>query len=211
MRCFLLNTVYRNPPQPPPRGILKSALLKDPENKGKGKKERRDVETQNLKPPEQGKGTAGPKIAMDPEVLPDRVNDRFHVFSWLETVTTSDDPSSQVRVESLRRQLQEVEEYLVNNTSFSDRRAYHDSPEHFRSVPFKYIEAQGDLTEKFKKRPRLRRDYEDRIDILNAADIVYRFFLPPTFRAPTVAKFWGAIYLLVQVSVIKKTYRRFIL
>lgn len=162
-----------------------------------------------MKPPQdKGKGRAdsspAPTPASELDVLPDRVNDRFHVFSWLETVLTTGDANSQVQVESLRIQLQEVEDYLKNSTSFSDRRAYQDSQVATRPSCFRYLREQGGLTEEFKKQPRMKQDYEDRIDIVNAADIVYRFFLPLGFDGPTVRKFWGAINLLVQVSTRKR-------
>lgn len=132
----------------------------------------------------------------------DEADDKFHVFSWLEAVpATAGDRNSQIQAESLQTQLQEVEDYLKSSTSFSDKRAYQDCQRATRISCFEYLTDQGDATEQFKRRPKVRRDYEDRIDILNAAEVVYRFFLPLEFDGPTVRKFWGAINLLIQVSL----------
>jgi hypothetical protein len=97
--------------------------------------------------------------------------------------------------------MQEMDNYLRQNTSFSDQRVYQDCRDSSRIDCFDYLEEQGAMVDNFKKRPLMRHQYETRIDILTAADIVYRFFLPLDLEAPTVSKFWGAINLLIQVSL----------
>jgi len=163
-----------------------------------------------LKPPQKGKEKADSMPAPESEGITDKdeEDDKFHVFCWLEAVpTTAGVRNSQIQAESLQTQLQEVEDYLKNSTSFSDKRAYQDCQRATRIACFTYLNEQGNSTEKFKRRPRMRRDYEDRIDILNAAEVVYRFFLPLDFDGPTARKFWGAINLLIQVSLGEDTMR----
>lgn len=152
-----------------------------------------------MKPPRKGKGNADPNP--DPADEEDEADDKFHVFCWLEPISTKPgDRNSKLQNETVRTQLQEIEDYLMNSTGFSDKRVYQDCPSATRLSCCAYLSEWNDAPEKFKKRPRMRKNFEDRIDILNAAELVYRFFLPQDFDGPTVKKFWGAINVLIQVS-----------
>jgi hypothetical protein len=79
-----------------------------------------------LKPPQKGKEKADSMPAPESEGITDKdeEDDKFHVFCWLEAVpTTAGVRNSQIQAESLQTQLQELEDYLKNSTSFSDKRA----------------------------------------------------------------------------------------
>ena len=95
--------------------------------------------------------------------------------------------------------MEEVHEYLVNKISFSDKKAYQDGQESLRAESFEYLEEQGKVIATGKTKSQRKHEYEEHIDILNAADIVFRCFLPITYDGPTTAKFWGAIRSSVQV------------
>jgi hypothetical protein len=144
-------------------------------------------------PPNKGKQNAAPRSPTDS----DPQDDEFHVFSWRESVTATGNPSSQEQAESLQMQLQELEEFLSTETNRFDQQAYHNCPEATHLTALTYLEEQAAAV---KKNSQLKREFEDRVDVLNAAEIVFRFFLPLESGGPTVAKFWGAINRLVQVS-----------
>ncbi len=46
-----------------------------------------------------------------------------------------------------------------------------------------------------------RRDYERRVDLVNAAVSIFDFFLPTESEGPTVLKYWGALYRMMAVSL----------
>ncbi|KAB5551293.1 hypothetical protein GE09DRAFT_168424 [Coniochaeta sp. 2T2.1] len=182
------------PPQPPARGVLKSLVKDDDEDndKTKGTAEEERKPKSSLKPPNKGKEPAKPK---SPPV-PEPEEDRFHIFSWLESFTPTGEAASQEQAESLRQQLQEMEDFLNKDTSRPDRQVYQSCFESTREACLKYLEQQAAMA---KKNSSQKRYFENRVDVLNAAEIVFRFFLPLQSDGPTVTKFWGAIYRLVQM------------
>lgn len=135
--------------------------------------------------------------------LAKRATEKFHVFTWIETVQVQAGTSAaNVKLDALTQQLQEVENFLITSTKFSDKRAYEGVREEKRVSSCQYLEKVGLRMENKKGQPRplRRKQYEERIDIFNAADIIFRFFLPLGYDGPTVKKFWGAVRILVQVS-----------
>lgn len=107
------------------------------------------------------------------------------------------EPGSLEEAESLRTQLQEMEDFLGNETNRLDRQAYKNCPEATRSAALTYLEEQAAAV---KKNSHLKRHFEDRVDVFNAAEVVFRFFLPLDSGGPTVGKYWGAVHRIVQVS-----------
>lgn len=177
------------PPPPPPRGILKTAIKQD-ENVAD---ENKDGPQAKLKPPIKGKGNA---VRFDvPET--ETTDDKFHVFSWLESFATTAEANSKEQAESLRAQLEEMDEFLRNETNASDRKAYQNCPEATRLEVLTSLEEQ---LERSRKSSQSKREFDDRVDVVNAAEVIFRFFLPLHFEGPTVGKFWGAIYRLIKVS-----------
>lgn len=187
-------------PQPPARGVLGG---KDPAAMPSLSTENSAVSaTQGLKPPT-GKNTdtAKPEQDKDDKKTDLDLHQSFHVFTWLETVLVcTGTVTPWVDSEALNKQLKEVDDYLCKGTSFTDKKAYQDCEESTRSSLFGYLEKQGAEIEKMKNSSSKRYGYEERIDIFNAADVVFRFFLPPDVEAPTVKKYWGAVSALIQAS-----------
>jgi len=144
-----------------------------------------------LSPEWKGKATATSKSAGTPS--------SFSIFACLDGVTQAN--SDLIDEAALEDQMQEVSDFLLQNTSFSDRRAYRECPEASRMSVYSLIEKQGaELAKATDVRSSQQRDYEDQIDVFNAADLVFRFFFPPQVEVPTVTRYWGAIQLLIEVS-----------
>ncbi|KAJ0319397.1 hypothetical protein Brms1b_003825 [Colletotrichum noveboracense] len=128
-----------------------------------------------------------------------QANERFHVFSWADAHISS--PVEGPNFIVLQKQLSEVEDFLTAETNGPDRRAYLDSEASGRDEVYAYLEQQGAAIQELKNKPWKKQDYEDRVDIFNAADTLFRFFLPPLFDGPTTERFWGAVMNLVWVPV----------
>ena len=128
----------------------------------------------------------------------------FAVFTCLDGASKSD--SESIDNDILQELLEEVKEFLRHETSFSDRKAYKDCPKSSRSSIRELLDQRaeqlGESESKEQKNQEAQSDFEDQIDVFNAADIVFGFFFPPTFDGPTVQKFWGAIKLIVTVRAI---------
>ncbi len=190
---MLLTRTASDPPKPPLRGILR------PRSKAAAESAEAAEEPKGGLRPPKGKETSKP--GDKPETLTRDSNEQFHAFTWLEHVRLfSADLFAKVDDEELRNQLQEVDDYLQNGTSFSDKKTYQSGKEATRLSSLEYLEQQASQVDKGKNKIQKKQEYEDRIDILNAADVVFRFFLPAVYEGPTVQKYWGAIRDLVEVG-----------
>lgn len=200
---FVLSLKVVSAPQPPPRGELRStAKVKDKDE------EETDEEIEDsiskLKPPVKGKESA----AANTSTTSDTEQDKFHVFSWLESFTVVADAHSQEQARLVRTHLQEMHDFLDKETNSSDRKAYRSCPEAKKLDTFTYLEKYSVLVAATKKKTQQKRELEDRIDIFNAAEVIFRFFLPLQFEGPTVGKFWGAVHRLVQMPKQTRAYQR---
>ncbi|RYP63142.1 hypothetical protein DL769_007053 [Monosporascus sp. CRB-8-3] len=193
-----LSLTIIDPPKPPPRGILKPVLTAAAPAAESNAEEPKD----ELKPPSKGKETPQPRVELEAHTLPREANETFHVFTWLPHVQVfSSDRVSLVDSDALQKQMEEVDSYLKSGTSFSDKKAYQDCKESLRVSSFEYLEEQAKAIEGAKNKAQRRHEYEERIDILNAADTVFRLFLPVAYDGPTTAKYWGAVRDLVEMPV----------
>jgi hypothetical protein len=46
-----------------------------------------------------------------------------------------------------------------------------------------------------------RKSYGNKVDLLNAADLMFQFFLPSNFDGPTVGKYRGALFQFIAASI----------
>ncbi|KAL1851985.1 hypothetical protein Daus18300_012408 [Diaporthe australafricana] len=117
------------------------------------------------------------------------------IFSFLEGVPQLASVDESV----LNEHLLEVEEFLLNQTNFTDRKAYRGCKPSSRVAVHKLLQNRGsDLSQTSNSSTRDQQDYEEEVDIFNTADIIFRFFFPAHSEVATVGKFWGAIQLLVK-------------
>lgn len=107
--------------------------------------------------------------------------------------------TSIANVENLRAQLKAAEKFLIQETSFSNRKAYKSSSESNRDEVFNYLKNLASKVDE-DGTDEIRRAYEERVDIFNAADIIHGLFLPKGFDDPTSRKFWGSLKDVVTVS-----------
>lgn len=107
--------------------------------------------------------------------------------------------SSATSVELLKGQLLAAEKFLTKETTFSNRKAYKDSNESTRDAAYNYLTSLAQKVDDDGS-DSVRLAYEKRVDIFNAADSLYRLFLPKGFDDPTSRKFWGALQKMLIVS-----------
>lgn len=101
----------------------------------------------------------------------------------------------------LNEHLLEIEDFLLNQTNFTDRKAYRCCKPSSRNNIHEILRKRGSiLSQSPDPSSRDQADYEEAIDIFNTADIIFRFFFPASTEVATVNKFWGAVKLLVEVS-----------
>ncbi|KAI5927644.1 hypothetical protein F4810DRAFT_648688 [Camillea tinctor] len=178
-------------PLPPASGVL-NPLLNEPENKLK-------VENKSEQDTEQDteQSTADcKKRFIDPS------KNRFHVFTWVD-MENEEDRSGKIEIEVLVDQLTEVEDYLDRSTSISDRTAYQECRPSLRQFVHEYLEIKRPDMEEDDETDQSLKKYEDAVDIFNAADVLFEFFLPHGMEkvVPTVGKFWGAVQRLMEVAI----------
>jgi hypothetical protein len=122
----------------------------------------------------------------------------FHVFECVDGVRIPGENG--IDQAALLDLLEETDGFLNSATTFSDRRDYRDCPTRSRFAAYGLLKEQGVELGTAGKRAYGQQRYENRVDLFNAVDMIFRFFLPPTFEGPTIGKFWGAMDRIVEVS-----------
>ena len=144
----------------------------------------------------------------------------FHVFTWLNeaqstAVTTPHrslspdiqsggvdaDPPFVLDEMSLRADLKEMDRFLKRETSFEERLIYSQCPQSTRQQIYTMLMNEGRtitaLTRKDRSRAKI---YEDKVEVFNKAEALFRLFLPSNFEGRIVEKYWGAVNRLLVVS-----------
>lgn len=185
---------------PPPGGILVCKTDEGVEDIAAPKSEPSHAKPQ---PP---KDTPGPSLKPgheDPKGISPKSGSSsvsfMAIFSCLVGVTHPDYHT--IDEEALDDHLREVEDFLLSQTRFSDQRAYTACPEATRDLLYKHLDREGAELAQRKDSDRERQhNYETRLAIFNAADLVFNFFFPPRVDVPTIGKFWGALTAVITVS-----------
>lgn len=127
--------------------------------------------------------------------VPQNDDHGFSVFTWLK-IERGASKTAAAQVE-----LKGIDEFLRGRTRAKDRRAYTECSETTYDevrLMLQHLVVDRKLSE-MKEGSALRMAVEDRIDIFNAAVIIFRYFLPLQFSGPTVKKFWGGLKVLLDV------------
>lgn len=123
----------------------------------------------------------------------------FAIFTCMTGVST---PNSDDSVEdALLEQLVEIRDWLLYMPSFGDAKAYKSCTKDTRASVRRYLEKRAaelsSVESQGRKDQRAQRDFEDRIDIFNAAETIFAFFLSLDFDGPTVRRYWGAVRTII--------------
>jgi hypothetical protein len=155
----------------------------------------------------------------------EKLGSDFHVFTWLNEAQITTWPTtnlmsgaSSLNPEigtgdrnaerpfildelSLQEDLNEIDRFLKRQTSFEERLTYEECIEHARGDIYAMLKKEEEsiaaLKEKDSQRTRI---FEDKIEIVNKAETLFRLFIPSHSEGRTIGKFWGALYRLLVVS-----------
>ncbi|KAI7774753.1 hypothetical protein LA080_007918 [Diaporthe eres] len=183
----------RTDPKPPPRRLEK--LLSG--NQTSETEDSTPKQHDGLKP------SAEKSNKLSPDWKPDisgRTNaiprpEPVSIFSFLEDVPQPAGFDESV----LNEHLLEVEDFLLNQTNFTDRKAYRSCNPSSRNNVHGILEKRGSiLSQSTDSSSRDQVDYEEDVDIFNTTDIIFRFFFPADAKVTTVGKFWGAVKFLIE-------------
>jgi len=156
------------------------------------------------------------------DVSPHGNKDGFHIFTWStptdESRNTSPAPpavnisqdSPNVEGPKLEDDQKEIDDFLRLKTNLNDRLAYRACPLSKRIELYKALAKErtelssGTGTDQPDQNRRKR--YETKVDILNAADSIFQFFLPSDLQSMTAQKYWGALYRLWEVRFLNSRF-----
>lgn len=120
------------------------------------------------------------------------------IFAFLEGVSQPAGADES----ALNEHLLEVEDFLLSHANFTDRKAYRSCPTSTRADVHRILENRGSvLSQSSDTSNEDQLDYEEYVDMFNTVDIIFRFFFPPDSEVVTMGKFWGAVKVLIVVSI----------
>jgi hypothetical protein len=215
---FLVGTnASRSNIKEPAKGIL----LQDPISEEDSNKDAADPTFSPNTPDPQTSSTPSLRVEdhrrSKPDISADRVNDGFHVFTWINAPDGSrfsspgppavnvNQGSPNVEDQELEEDLKEIDDFLRLKTNLNDRLTYRACPLSQRIAVYKLLAKERnelttgndtDITNQDR-----RKRYETKVDILNAAELILQFFLPPQSQSITAQKYWGALYRLLGVCI----------
>ena len=150
------------------------------------------------------------------------MDDNFHVFVWLNVNETNFDPRDQGKErrkttitsatidvsglptsieQALIEDLNEIDQFLTRRTSLADRLSYQACPQLTRREIYDKLERDRvKITGVTGKDDKLRQIYEKKVALINAAELLFQFFIPPRFDGPTVKEYWGALAQILNVG-----------
>lgn len=119
------------------------------------------------------------------------IENRFHVFTWGNNKIDHSAEGLDGNLIILNEKLALVDRFLRQKGRPRVRIAYVECPESsfstLKSLLVQSLESKN-------------RAYKYQSDLLTVAETAFQFFLPLTFKGPTVDKFWGAILNICLVS-----------
>ncbi|KAK8115783.1 hypothetical protein PG984_012285 [Apiospora sp. TS-2023a] len=123
----------------------------------------------------------------------------FHVFTWLDPSPLASQ-ADEIVDKTVTQQLKDIDDYLMRSTKRMEQSAYRRCEWSTPRLVHAYLEDQGQDVESHEDTDR-KQQYYQRVDIYNAAELAFQFFLPAHTDqdAPTVGKFWDAILSLVEM------------
>lgn len=135
-------------------------------------------------------------------------SDELHVFNWMNTQIGKSITANVTRRSAARNvaiinetllhdDLQEINDFLLQKTNINERFAYKASPRHTRK---QFYDILFEVESKIQTDQSLQATYELQVELANAAEVLFRFFLSPQDLGPTTEEFWGPLYEIIVVS-----------
>ncbi|OWP01047.1 hypothetical protein B2J93_6521 [Marssonina coronariae] len=138
--------------------------------------------------------------------------EQFHVFTWINSKNATHSVSPGITAtnvdyilpgfepQGLEDDLTEIDNYLSTEIHLSHRLIYDSCPVKTRVELYQVLSLERKAALEEKGGTLEIRAYEAIVDVANAAERLFQFFLPSDFQGPTVRKYWGGIYRLVKAT-----------
>jgi hypothetical protein len=143
-----------------------------------------------------------------------KLEHEFHLIMWINefdptniSIADPEGPQSNPTVSAdtvamnVNDDLKEMDRFLKYQTGFVEALAYKECPQHTRREVYELLASQEKEIPNLTESDMGRQIFEQQVDLVNSAEAMFTFFLPPSFEGPTVEKFWGAIYQAVNVRM----------
>ncbi|ESZ93269.1 hypothetical protein SBOR_6369 [Sclerotinia borealis F-4128] len=139
-----------------------------------------------------------------------RLSNEFHTFIWMNTHidmsnspktarnSSSSNPIASINENLLQDDLQEIDDYLLQKTNFNERLTYKSSSGHTRR---QFYDLLVEVESKVQAVQSLRSTYELQVELANAAEVLFGFFLSPQHSNPTTQKYWGPLYDIIMAML----------
>ncbi|EKD16183.1 Mg2+ transporter [Drepanopeziza brunnea f. sp. 'multigermtubi' MB_m1] len=184
----------------------RGTLLEDPTSEESAHKER-SAPSPSLKPKDHQRHKNRHKNSSE------RSKEEFHVFTWMNsnnemhnvspgiTATNVDYILSGFESQGLEDDLKEMDEYLSTEINLSHRLIYNAAPSKTRVELYELLSSMRKeaVSDERSTTPQIK-VYEAVVDVVNAAEVLFRFFLPSNYEGTMVNKYWGAVYQLLKLS-----------
>jgi len=143
----------------------------------------------------------------------EKTEHQFHLFKWINELDPTnvlidpEGPHSNSTISpdtvaiNMENDLREMDRFLRHQTGFADALAYKECPQHSRQDVYGLLTNGEREIQKLTEPDEARQVFERQVDLVNSAEAIFTFFLPPGFEGPTVERFWGAIYEGINVRI----------
>ncbi|KAF2402447.1 hypothetical protein EJ06DRAFT_339993 [Trichodelitschia bisporula] len=162
-------------------------------------------------------GDAAARRVGAPSPLPPPMSqfpEQFQVFTWINTYPSSseepdeiDAPASTsnslalptaINDDAFKADLRDIDQYLRYRTKLSDRLVYNACPLKTRAAVYERLSAENETVSGAKdEKDEAAIFHATKVCLFNVTGAMFEFFLPFDVEAPTVQKFWGAVYQLL--------------
>ncbi len=145
----------------------------------------------------------GPQKA--PAPMLDSRKSEFSVFGWLNSYDESLRGAvkiipPEIQYQQLEQDLREADDFMNHKTNLNEKLTYRACPVKTRLEVYRMlVEERQDITAEPESDQTKRKKYETKVDILNAGESLFQFFLPRNSVGPSIGKFWGGLFQILEV------------
>lgn len=116
----------------------------------------------------------------------------------MQSPNNTEDASQLDDAKKVKEQLSGLDKFIWQRCPYSDSKAYKTCTEATRTQAHRHLEELGVKVE-LRDQSRIRKSYEEAVELYNCAETVFGLFLPLAFTGPTTSKYWGAVKMLTKV------------
>lgn len=137
------------------------------------------------------------------------LDDGFFVLTWLSFGDAHNSATStRVDIPRLVQDLELIDSFLQEDTNPFESLAYKGGNLSSHAAILAYLQKEAESlsvlpnTAGTAREVKKRNRHGWRVDVFNASESLFEFFLPVSSEVPTIGKFWGALHTLLGVCII---------